>query len=400
MDIAAAGDLDDAWERYLGNLQRLREAARDPVLLREPQDRVRADYWLLQAQAAAFSLVMAPRTSAPRFYTSTLFERTAFTWLLPNPDFNYRYTFLDGRQSYRIRGTVGSPHFFDAQVSTGFWGEPGAAIFGNHDITAFADASGRIDLYVGAQAPADGRPWLPIDAHSSNNFLLMREAFYDWQRDQPSRLRIDLADDVDRDPVPLDEPELIRRLDAIWRNLQFCWDFFSGGFVKGVLKAAGTNAFHHVNTSSGEDGSHPTAGYVPAVYELADDEALVVTFAPRSTRYWSLQLGDLWMQTTDFIDRQSSLNGAQAPADADGLVRLVVSARDPGVPNWLDTAGLRTGVALFRWYFGAVTPPTAQRMPLAAVRDALPAATPAVTKAERAVALRERREAISARLPC
>jgi hypothetical protein len=30
-------------------------------------------------------------------------------------------------------------------------------------------------------------------------------------------------------------------------------------------------------------------------------------------------------------------------------VRIVISARDPGVPNWLTTAGHRQGTLCFRW---------------------------------------------------
>jgi hypothetical protein len=35
--------------------------------------------------------------------------------------------------------------------------------------------------------------------------------------------------------------------------------------------------------------------------------------------------------------------------NGDGSVTLILSDGDPGHPNWLDTAGHRTGVAFFRW---------------------------------------------------
>ena len=43
------------------------------------------------------------------------------------------------------------------------------------------------------------------------------------------------------------------------------------------------------------------------------------------------------------------VNHETAVADADGHVRIVVAHRDPGVPNWLDTAGHRRGGLALRW---------------------------------------------------
>src|SRR3546814_3501739 len=44
-----------------------------------------------------------------------------------------------------------------------------------------------------------------------------------------------------------------------------------------------------------------------------------------------------------WVNNHSSLNDAQARVDKDGLFRAVISAQDPGVPNWLDTAGNASG---------------------------------------------------------
>ena len=39
----------------------------------------------------------------------------------------------------------------------------------------------------------------------------------------------------------------------------------------------------------------------------------------------------------------------QARADSDGKLRIVVSARDPGIANWMDTAGHPSGIIQGRW---------------------------------------------------
>jgi hypothetical protein len=84
---------------------------------------------------------------------------------------------------------------------------------------------------------------------------------------------------------------------------------------------------------------------------------------------WSLQLADPWWQTTDDAYHHSFVNGHQAHIDADGKVRMVIAARDPGVPNWLDTVDNLTGVALWRWYLAERYPtPSVRVVPFSAVR--------------------------------
>jgi hypothetical protein len=115
-------------------------------------------------------------------------------------------------------------------------------------------------------------------------------------------------------------------------------------------------------------------------------------------KYWSLILTNDLYQTTDWYNNQSSLNGAQARLDQDGLFRIVISAKDPGVPNWLDTAGNPTGAMQGRWLDCAGSPmPTVERVPLSKVRSLLPSETPVVTPAQRDAAIRDRRANVQLR---
>jgi len=81
------------------------------------------------------------------------------------------------------------------------------------------------------------------------------------------------------------------------------------------------------------------------------------------------------------------------------VLRIVISARDPGVPNWLSTAGYPTGVVQGRWTDCDAQPiPTLRKMKLADVRKALPADTPTVSPTERDRVLRDRRAAFLQRI--
>ncbi len=93
------------------------------------------------------------------------------------------------------------------------------------------------------------------------------------------------------------------------------------------------------------------------------------------------------------MNRQSSLNDAQAHIDADGWFRAVISQLDPGVPNWLDKADYPWGIIQMRLYLANDYPePTIKKVPVADVREHLPADTPVVTPDERQRAARVRRE--------
>jgi hypothetical protein len=113
---------------------------------------------------------------------------------------------------------------------------------------------------------------------------------------------------------------------------------------------------------------------------------------PEKCKYWSFLVGDEQFLTIDWMQHQSSLNGFQARIDKDGIVRIVISPTDPGVPNWLDTGGYKRGIIQVRWNNCTAAPnPVATKIKLAEVRAHVPAETPAINAAERENTLRDRR---------
>jgi hypothetical protein len=97
--------------------------------------------------------------------------------------------------------------------------------------------------------------------------------------------------------------------------------------------------------------------------------------------------------TVDWVNRQSSLNDAQARLDGDGKFRAVITRLDPGVPNWLDKADYSWGVIQMRVNLANEYPvPSIKKVPFAEVRHHLPRDTPFVTPKDRKEQLRKRRE--------
>jgi hypothetical protein len=102
-----------------------------------------------------------------------------------------------------------------------------------------------------------------------------------------------------------------------------------------------------------------------------------------------------WLESGEFDRRLTSLSDQQVHVDADGVVRVVVAHRDPGVPNWIDTEERRRGLLVYRWVWARNNPlPSARVVPLAQLRDALPASHPSVSAQQRREQLARRREAV------
>ena len=98
----------------------------------------------------------------------------------------------------------------------------------------------------------------------------------------------------------------------------------------------------------GDADTTPDNLYMIGTFRLDDGEALVLDFTPPDTRYWSVTLENIWHECIDHRRRRSSLTNAHAVREDEGSVRVVISATDPGHPNWLDTTGHAAGYLLAR----------------------------------------------------
>ena len=93
----------------------------------------------------------------------------------------------------------------------------------------------------------------------------------------------------------------------------------------------------------------PQIKWHQAYFDSAEDEMLVVEVTPPECEYWMIALHNHWMETLDYVHHQSTLNCHSAALKPDGSVRFVVAHSDPGMPNWLDTAGHHRGTVGVRW---------------------------------------------------
>ena len=103
-------------------------------------------------------------------------------------------------------------------------------------------------------------------------------------------------------------------------------------------------------------------------------EALVIEGRFPPCRFANLVLWNRHLQTLEYERRRSSLNRRQTRLRPDGSFRMVVAHEDPGLPNWLDPGGARSGLIFVRDLLPETPPgPLETRvLPLAALRQMAP----------------------------
>jgi hypothetical protein len=89
--------------------------------------------------------------------------------------------------------------------------------------------------------------------------------------------------------------------------------------------------------------------YSSGTFDLGPDEALVMEGTLPEGAFTNVMLWNVHMQTLEYVHRRCSLNAAQMVLGPDRSYRIVISEKDPGVPNWIDTGGHRRGTIFWRF---------------------------------------------------
>jgi len=263
-----------------------------------------------------------------------------------NPDNIYRSAGIEGGVRYEVTGRFDTKNRAAQLIFQAGPGEPGIApnlatagseavevlgAFTDRDLTIAPDGTFR--LTIGGESGAANHVKTPPGPVS----IGFRDTLSDWKQ-QPAWLSIRRLD-ADA-PQPFDRDELRRRIVGRMGDYTRRWsEFAKYGF--GGLQP---------NTHSQPTGRAGGWGFVMGMrFSLAEDEALAVTISAKDAQYLGFQVVDPWTIAPDARKYQTSLNNAQVTPDRDGNFTYVIAPEDPGVANWLDTAGLHDGFGIVRW---------------------------------------------------
>ena len=298
--------------------------------------------YLAGSIAAVIQLARSRQRSHPNFVTST---GPSTKMGLDNPDTLYYHADIEPDGTYEVRGTRGSTVDLSFQILRGDYtatNVPGGDdAFDDRRITIADDGS--FTLTFGPD-PAGERPDNYFVLGDGASMLAVRDVYGDWTERKGS-ISIQRVDTRGTAPEEPDVAKVSRRFSVAGKMLLSRINTWFN-FPKWFYLDEPVNTFTPPRlTPGGLRTQFSSVGH----YRLADDEAMIIT-VPRSTApYQGFQLGSMWYISLDYVNHQTSLNSQQAQVDSDGMIRLVVSRRNPGVTNWIETTGRARGILQFRW---------------------------------------------------
>jgi hypothetical protein len=267
-----------------------------------------------------------------------------------NPDSVYRVIPMDGVSTYLIRGRVAKdrPVVNEFSVLSDAWITGGNLSGGDLKV----DPDGRFTIVVGPDA-ASGHP-NHIQTKPDANYMTIRDTIADWARQRPNVLT------VQRIAGPPDGPPLThaQKLDKVLTKVRRYFAETVKGH--GRILARPANVFVQPEIKA-TDGMLITQAYSLGHFQLAKDQALVLTIRPGTAKYMTVPVSNLWGTTMDPVHHLSSRNLDQVKKNPDGSFTVVVTPTDPGLENWIDTEGLSEGMLFLRWAAIADSSPSAPK---------------------------------------
>ena len=386
-----------AWDRFRAAQEEIRQWTENtPRFKNNPRDRAKAYHTLFEATAMAYNQAIAPRMHQPRIYSNVAWQTDIYTLGQNGPDLYYATAYLDGKMDYKLTVRFGDLVYVLAQVVTYLSGHPDSKVFGNHELmNVEPNADGKVEFMLSATKKPGN--WIPLYADSSYNMVLFRRFLKDSNEDH-GEFRIERISPISRDYYDsheFEEGPMVERIDRAIQFMKYLVQYFNIGLYDFYVGNAGEkNKMRFLPRTVTSEIASPSSNYAMAIYSLEDDEALIIELdkVPDGI-YWGFQTGNVWSRSLDVRYSQTNLNMTQLAVDEDGAVRVVVSRKDPGIQNWLDTTGYKDGTVVFRNYRTELEPvPTTTRVKFADLSTVLPKATARVTPEQRAKSIAHRGE--------
>ncbi|MFP3901800.1 MAG: DUF1214 domain-containing protein [Acidimicrobiia bacterium] len=289
-----------------------------------------------------------------------------------NADARYHDARVHSAGTYRVRGRTAGAAYVSFTVETG--ADDGAFPSGTAGVlndTAF-DIAGDGSFEVTLGGPPRDRAWLPLADGASR--ITVRHYWEDaTSPNLPPAADLGLTIDLVGGDVPPAPPAptdasiaaSIRRMATYVRSRTLGAIARPGEGDAPAFVSREPHAFPPPVPPGAHALAAADAAYSMAPYLLGPDDALVMRARWPRCRCANVSLWNRQLQTFDYLRNRVSLNRAQAVADPDGTVTIVIAHRDPGVPNWLATEGRPFGLVFWRFMLpeGPIDTPAAEVVP-------------------------------------
>ncbi|WP_419919850.1 DUF1214 domain-containing protein [Candidatus Poriferisocius sp.] len=327
-------------------------------------------------------------------------DRPELGWVFPskvgqdNPDGLYMSAPVDLSRTYRLTGRIDTLRYLGLSLMDLRFGRGRITQLLNVGSPDLIDTGGgRIDVVFSPNPDPGNHPgnWYQLEPRTCR--LFVRQFFSDWSTEEHAQLYLECLDPTGP-PTRLD-PELTSlRLDDLADEISTVPKFWTD-FALAQRDQGQINSFAHVPehkvSESGLGGSDQQS-YGQCWYEVAQDQALLLEVTPPNCRYWNIQVGDTWFQSLDYVNLPTTLNDSQARLDPDGVLRVVISHRDPGIQNWIALSGCPQGAITYRWNNADTVPvPSLKLLAMTSVDGCLHPDTPRLSADDRAALNADRR---------
>ena len=373
-----------AWREWCRTIEQTGVAALEKTLTDDEMDIAEGlRYMARQSRMTLQSQMENGDTIHPYLSRALSYDRKAGG---DNPQGLYLSAPINGTDTYRLSGTWGSGRWIsiiamrhppDALAQ----GLPpyGATVFPD-DVQVEPD--GTFEMILSPEKH-DGN-WLETDPYVSR--VLIRQFFGTYDDVRPMDLRIENLTRGEEPKQPLTLDQAVGRIERAAKTYSMAVPLLQGELLG---KAATINSFKtDIGDPTSNMGGVPGGNAVTARWRLEEDEALLVQVTPpEPCAYWDVQVGNGWYETWDYRHFFAGLTCENSVLGDDGSVTLVLSQRDPGTVNWLDTAHHREGHIAIRWQLtdGALPVPACTVVKVDDVRDrtGLPPVSPDERKQQR-----------------
>jgi len=315
-------------------------------------------------------------------------------WGLDNPDTVYRVIPISGDERYVIRGRVKNGHRLTENYFS-LWDPVMNSVAVQNGKELVTDADGNFTCTVDSD-PANGRVNHIQSAPAAHEFYI-RDVVMDWSNEMINDLSIERLGGAPK-KAPLTDDEQAELTASFLRRY-----YTSTARWNDQTLSKPVNGFDFT-IDRDTDGAQRSQIYIMGHFKVPDDEALVVNLRTGGAEYFIVPITNWWGTTNAVNTRTASMNKAQSVPDADGTYTFVISAKDPGVHNWVDPCDMHEGILTLRWAeFPGGRPgddlgATSKVVKLADLKKELPAGTKFVTAEERKAQQAERTRTYAWRL--
>jgi len=276
-----------------------------------------------------------------------------------NPDNRYETASINSKHDYRISGYRGSVDYLGLGSVINLYGSGGGM-----ETTGYVEASeltiaddGYFEIVISQQEQPGN--WLPMGPET--NSINVRQTFQDRDNEVAADLKIERIGAEGLRPEPLTAEKLDQSLRGAMMFVQgasYMFEDWAESFV------ATTNQLPAADQEYCQSiGGDPNIFYFHSAWALAEDEALVLEAAEiPECKTWNFQLDNWWMESLDYRYHNIHFNKHTAHYEPDGSVKIVVAEKNPGHPNWVETAGHRQGSMCWRWIGAQQHPPVTARV--------------------------------------